>query len=115
MRLVVELHGAAVSGAVINGHVLVAEGGRARLLHVELVLAEHSRDVHEAVVHGGAVLERDGELATGASYAFALAVPAHAGPAIDTPVGGLRWEVRAQAEIPWRRNVQAAAALTFRG
>ena len=111
MRLLLELDGPVPPGGELRGRVIVAEGGEHRQLQVAVRLCEHSRDFREEVVHASAELAHGGELCAADTFPFVLAVPLQAGPPVDTPWGGLAWEVRAWADVAMKGDVEVSRPL----
>ncbi|MCP9490217.1 MAG: hypothetical protein MSC31_10125 [Solirubrobacteraceae bacterium MAG38_C4-C5] len=111
MKLALELDGPAPPGGELRGRVVVTEGVGHRLLQVAIRLCEHSRDYREDIVYASAILAREGELAAAETLPFALAVPPQAGPPIHTEWGGLAWEVRAWADVGFKRDPEVCKPL----
>ncbi len=110
MRLVLELDGPVPPGGELRGRVIVAEGGRHRLLQVAIRLCEYSHYT-EDIVHASAILAREGEPAIGDAFPFALTVPPQAGPPITTEWGGLAWEIRAWADVKLKADPEVRQPL----
>jgi hypothetical protein len=86
-------------GDTVSGTVLVLEGGASRKLEVSLEFREEAEDGYEDTplrVPGGELHASD--LAMGASYQFAIALPADALPNLKTEHGKLWWEVDARSD-----------------
>jgi len=111
MRLVLELEGPVLPGGELRGRVVVAEGGKHRLLQVAIRISERSCDYRENIVYVSAILARKGELTAADTFAFALTVPPQAGPPITTEWGGLAWEVRAWADVAFKRDPEVVRPL----
>jgi hypothetical protein len=79
----------------VTGTVFVLEGGRSRKLEVSLNYRESTEqdDVTRVSVSSGEL--HTGDLASGTSYPFAVAVPADALPNYKSAHGELYWEVDA--------------------
>jgi hypothetical protein len=100
LQLDLDLDGQAVHpGATVRGSVLVVEGGPVRLLGAALEFHEHSFSGENKVAASiWTALHREGELAEGMRFPFALVVPGDALPGYRSENGELYWEVHVSAD-----------------
>lgn len=85
-------------GDTVSGSVLVLEGGASKQLDVSLEFREEAEGYDDTPrrVPGGRL--HAGDLTTGASYEFAIALPEDALPNLQTDHGKLWWEVDAHSD-----------------
>jgi hypothetical protein len=87
-----------VPGETVTGTVLILEGGRSRALEITLSFRESTEQGdHTSVSLAGGNLHR-GDLATGASYTFAVELPRDALPNYKSKHGELYWELDAHSD-----------------
>ena len=83
-------------GDTVSGSVLVLEGGGSRRLEVSLNYRENSEDEYEHTALNLSSGElHAGDLTTGASYPFTIALPPDALPNYKSEHGELYWELDA--------------------
>jgi hypothetical protein len=102
-RLAVELEKRRYApGETVRGTVSVAEGGRSRSLDASLQYKEETEDYEEVAISipGGRLNE--GDLVSGASFEFELALPEEALPNCRSAHGKLYWEVDVKSDEPGR-------------
>jgi hypothetical protein len=87
-------------GETVAGAVVVAEGGSSRRLEIELRYREQTmleEYEHTALTVPGGELHT-GDLEAGASFAFAIPLPADALPSFKSAHGELFWELDARSD-----------------
>jgi hypothetical protein len=82
-----------VPGDVVRGTVLVREGGPSRALTVLLEYHERTRDYDEVADRVTTGPIHTGDLETGETLTFELAIPPHAFPNCESPNGALHWQL----------------------
>jgi hypothetical protein len=85
-------------GDPVKGTVLVVEGGDSRSLEALLHYKEESPDYSEVAVSISSGPLHEGDLTTGTSFEFELALPPDARPNYDSRHGALYWEVDVQSD-----------------
>jgi hypothetical protein len=86
-------------GETVSGTVAVTEGGGSRKLEVELRFREGTSEDYEHTVvalPGGEL--HTGDLETGASFPFSIALPDDALPSFKSANGELYWELDARSD-----------------
>ena len=97
-RLVLELDDETVyAGGAVRGTVRVAEGGRSRFLDATLDFLEATFDYSAGGERASARLHH-GDLDTGSSFRFELAVPDDAVPSFRSRHGHLDWYVKVRSD-----------------
>ena len=101
----------------MRGSVLVLEGGPSRRLEVTLEYREKTEEDFQETVRTLSTGDlHTGELATGASYPFEIALPADALPSFRSAHGELYWELDARSDEPGRdsherRRIEVASSV----
>jgi hypothetical protein len=90
------------AGDTVSGSVDVLEGGRCRSLEVSLDYNEETEDFLDLGRRAASQRLHEGEVATGASFPFALTIPADALPNYRSANGELYWEVYFTSDQPGR-------------
>jgi hypothetical protein len=85
-------------GEWVRGHVAILEGGKSRDLKVIVRFREKTPDYSATVSELPSSDLHTGELTAGASYDFAVQIPAGALPTYSSPHGDLYWEVEARSD-----------------
>jgi hypothetical protein len=85
-------------GETVSGAVSVLEGGDSRSLEAFLEYKEETADYVEVAISIPSGPLHDGDLTTGASFEFALALPPDALPSYASEHGELYWEVDAKSD-----------------
>ena len=85
-------------GDVVRGTVQVLEGGESRTLEAFLLFHEESDDYERVAAQVGSGPLVTGDLADGASYSFAIPLPAEALPNYRSKHGELWWEVDVKSD-----------------
>jgi hypothetical protein len=89
-------------GDTITGSVDVLESGRSRSLEVSLDYNEETEDFLDLGTRAGSQRLHEGEVATGMSFPFELALPTDALPNYRSEHGELYWEVHVKSDQPGR-------------
>jgi hypothetical protein len=102
-------------GDTVSGTVRVVEGGRSRSLEVTLNYNEKTEDYGAVATSVSSGPLNTGELTTGMSFGFALALPPDGFPNYRSEHGELFWEVEARSDEPGldtreRRRIEVASA-----
>jgi hypothetical protein len=84
-------------GETISGAVTVLEGGDSRSLETVLEYKEETADFVEVAISIPSGPLHEGDLTTGTSFEFALALPPDALPGCRSEHGELYWEVDAKS------------------
>jgi len=84
-------------GDSVTGRVVVEEGGDSRGLEVTLAFCERSPDYTNALA-GATQRLHEGDLVTGASFAFTLATHAEGRPSFRSAHGELFWQVQVKSD-----------------
>jgi hypothetical protein len=101
----------------VRGTVLVLEGGPSRRLEVTLEYREKTEEDFQATARTLSAGElHSGDLATGASYPFEIALPADALPSFRSAHGELYWELDARSDERGRdthesRRIEVASSV----
>jgi hypothetical protein len=90
--------GAFKPGDWVRGRVNVVEGGNSRALHVEVRFRERTSDYSATPARYGQTQVHQGELAAGASFAFAIQLPADCFPSFASSNAALYYEVHARSD-----------------
>ena len=85
-------------GETVSGTVVVREGGRSRSLEVSLEFVEETDDYTEVATSISSGHLHEGKLESGMSFAFALALPPDALPAVRSRHGQLYWRLDAKSD-----------------
>lgn len=80
-------------GDTVTGTILVLEGGRSRSVEARLEYKEETADYRGVAISIAAGPLHEGDLTTGTSFEFELAVPPDALPNYESEHGELYWEV----------------------
>lgn len=106
VKLSLELDALDAPDAPVCGTVLVVEGGSSRSLDIRLLYREYRGTAKRPTGAGVEVREQlhTGDLRTGETHAFCLALPPDAYPDTSCAVTGtrMRWEVEARSDQPGR-------------
>ena len=114
MRVRVDLHSAAVDpGETVRGEVVVLDGGDARGVTARLEFREHAGPFARAA-RAEAETRIGGALETGDVLTFSLALPPDALPAVETEVGGVRWDLVIRVDRPLRPDLEERVPLVVR-
>jgi hypothetical protein len=84
-------------GDAVKGTILVLEGGGSRSLEVLLTYNEKTKDYLDVATSIPSTLH-EGDLTTGTSFEFELALPPDASPGYKSEHGELYWEVDAKSD-----------------
>lgn len=100
MRLELELKSdRAAPGGLVAGRIDVIEGGASRSLTLMLTL--HERTSHfDVIAHSSAAVVHRGDLVTGQSFDFEIAVPPEAPPSVKTEHAELSWDLDLKSDEP---------------
>ena len=85
-------------GGAVAGTVVVLEGGRSRSLEVQLAYIEETDDYLEVATTLTTGHLHEGELETGATYRFELALPPDALPNFTSENGQLYWRLDVKSD-----------------
>jgi hypothetical protein len=85
-------------GDAVKGTILVLEGGRSRSLEVLLEYCEETADYREVAISIPSGPLHEGDLTTGTSFEFELALPQDALPNYASEHGELYWELDARSD-----------------
>ena len=102
-------------GDTVRGTIRVVEGGRSRSLEVRLNYNEKTEDFAAVATGVASGPLNTGDLATGMSFGFALALPPDAFPNYRSEHGELFWEVDVRSDevgidTHERRRIEVAPA-----
>ena len=114
-RLGVEIEGGPYHpGDVVEGRVIVLEGGSSRELEAFLRFVERTRDYLETPRSVGSGPLDTADLREGASYRFQLRLPHDALPNYASEHGSLQWIVGVQADRTLRRDAHKQVEIDVR-
>jgi hypothetical protein len=85
-------------GDTVRGTILVLEGGDSRSLEARLEYNEETDDYHEVAISIPSSALHEGELTTGTSFEFQLALPADALPNYRSRHGELYWQLDVKSD-----------------
>lgn len=85
-------------GEIVNGTVVVREGGRSRSLEVTLEFVEETDDYIEAGTTISSGHLHEGDLVSGTSLQFALTLPPDALPEVRSQHGQMYWRLHAKSD-----------------
>jgi hypothetical protein len=85
-------------GDWVRGRVRVVEGGSSRALSVDVRFRERTSDYSATPATYGETVLHEGELTAGASFPFAIQLPADCFPSFETLNGELYYEVHARSD-----------------
>jgi hypothetical protein len=85
-------------GDRVGGTILVLAGGRSRSVEVLLQYNEETEDYSEVATSVSSGPLHEGDLTTGASFEFELALPPDALPNYQSKHGELYWEVNVKSD-----------------
>lgn len=86
------------SGDTVEGTILVLEGGRSRSVEVLLQYNEATEDYSEVATSVSSGSLHEGDLTTGTSFEFELALPPDALPNYQSKHGELYWDVNIKSD-----------------
>jgi hypothetical protein len=85
-------------GDAVTGTVVVTEGGRSRSLEIVLAYVEQTKDYREVARSISTGHLHAGNLDTGATYRFEIALPSDALPGFASEHGQLYWELDVKSD-----------------
>jgi hypothetical protein len=85
-------------GGAVAGTVVVVDGGRSRSLEVQLAYCEQTDDYFEIATSISTGHLHEGELESGATFRFELALPADALPNLESEHGRLYWRLDVKSD-----------------